>query len=385
MRALICSFSSPGFLFPLVGLACELRRVGHDVAFACSPSAKPILEAEGLCRLPRGEAEGESFILARWGVALGVAMDVKHAEHAARRLGADVLVTHQLCLGALIAAERLDLPLAVLGFATYLWPVRGDDPHSRAGGRRAWRFRETMGLLNQMRGMFGLTGLPVDCSRNPLAGDVCMVRSVPEFEINAEALPPSTRLVGGCQWEPHVDDGALWDEIEADTGRRGGPVVYVQHGRTFRSPSFWPALTEGLGGTQVTVVASVGRMDPKPTAVPDNFFIRDHVPHGAVLRRASAVVCGGNTSVVLAAAAGGRPVILFPAGGETADNAERAVAAGFGIALDPGASRGDDVRRALDELLVSTSAAESARRMAAAFERRRGFSAAARAVESVVV
>ena len=40
---------------------------------------------------------------------------------AARDVHADVLVTSILCHGALLAAEALDLPVVVVGFAAHIW------------------------------------------------------------------------------------------------------------------------------------------------------------------------------------------------------------------------------------------------------------------------
>src|SRR5256885_1161591 len=115
MRFLFCSFSSPGFLFPLVGLAVELRRRGHDVDFASGLPAGHVLETAGFSRVPRGATDGESFDISKWHHPLANAIDAKHAEFAIHRARPDAIVTHHLCLSALTIGERHGLPVAVMG------------------------------------------------------------------------------------------------------------------------------------------------------------------------------------------------------------------------------------------------------------------------------
>ena len=45
-----------------------------------------------------------------WGKPLGVAMQTKHIEFAVSAFRPDVIVTTHLVLGALIVAEKVDLP-----------------------------------------------------------------------------------------------------------------------------------------------------------------------------------------------------------------------------------------------------------------------------------
>ncbi|HXO39970.1 MAG TPA: glycosyltransferase, partial [Thermoanaerobaculia bacterium] len=92
MRALFCSFESPGFLFPAIGLATALRARGHQVAFVSDRTAEPRLRAAGLERLPRDDRDGRSFETGDWFRPLAVALQVKHIEYAMARFHPDLLV-----------------------------------------------------------------------------------------------------------------------------------------------------------------------------------------------------------------------------------------------------------------------------------------------------
>jgi UDP:flavonoid glycosyltransferase YjiC (YdhE family) len=360
MRFLFCSFATPGFLFPLVGLAHELRRRGHDVAFASGLDAATVLAGEAFPRVPRGDRDGDSFNPGRWYDPLSCALDVKHVEYAIARHRPDALVTHHLCLSALVAGERAGIPAAVLGSFTYLWPaVKPAEAAvcAETVERRVWRLDEGTRALNEVRRLFRLDPVGVAPEEHGFLGDLFMLRTAPLLERDWTALPDRVQLVGPCTWEPATGDGsaaaaaAAWAELEAQFALPEAPIVYLNNGRSFGGPSFWPAFVEGLADAPVQVVGSSGRMDAEVGPLPRNFVVRPHVPHGLALRRARAMAGSGHTAAVLGALMHGLPSVLFPYGVDTLDNAERLVDAGCALALEvpgltPAAAR-DAVERVL--------------------------------------
>ncbi|HEY9230179.1 MAG TPA: nucleotide disphospho-sugar-binding domain-containing protein [Gemmatimonadaceae bacterium] len=323
------------------------------------------------------------MILERWGVPLAVAMDVKHVEFAAQATGADVIVSHQLCHAAVIAHERLSIPLAVLGFSAYLWPHGVEEGEiAQTRDRRAWRLRESVHLHNDMRKLFGLSPTEATPEDNPLHGDVFMVRSIPELEYErGSTLPPKVRLVGACQWEPPIDTGELWTDIARSIDYERQTIVYVQHGRTFRSPNFWRPLVAAFADSNVALVASLGRMDGEIGRLPANVYARPHVPQGAILPRAQAVVSGGHTTATLGALTHSLPGIIIPSGGETVDNAERLVRAGCVLSVAADAVSTTVSPQLIDTLLDSPAIRSSVQGIGSAFARDAGFSCAANLVE----
>ena len=104
MRFLFCTFAGPGYLNPAIGAAQRLRDRGHSVAFVTDIAAGALLDRAGLQRIPRGQKDGPSFSIERWYLADAVAIQLKHLHHAMTHFQPDVIVGHQMALGALLMA-----------------------------------------------------------------------------------------------------------------------------------------------------------------------------------------------------------------------------------------------------------------------------------------
>jgi UDP:flavonoid glycosyltransferase YjiC (YdhE family) len=366
MRALFCSFDSPGYLYPLVGLALELRARGHQVAFATNLPAAPLLEAVGLERIPRGEREGNSFRVNVHHAAIPIAIDVKHTEYAVERFGAEVMVTHQLCHAPHLARERKGIPVAVMGLFSFLYPLRQPTADSAAEATlqrvRRWRVAETVKVLNRGRALFRLPALDDAEWSDPLLGDLFMLRNVPELLPALAELPPRVHAVGACAWEPPGDRNAAWDALRTRFAEPDAPLLYVQHGRTFGGPGFWRQLVEALAGQPVQVAASLARMDGE-------------MPH------ARAVVAGGHSSVVLGACTHGLPSVLVPSGVETPDNAHLLARAGCARVLEPQGLTPDALAGAVRDVMEDREMRTAARRVRQAFARVESFAVTAELVE----
>lgn len=380
MRFLFCSFSTPGYLFPLMGLAQELEMRGHQVAFASGQPSIPFLRTAGMERIPRSEPDGDSFHVGVWFNRTVAAIDTRHVELGIARFHPDALVTHPLCQGAMIAGERSGLPIAVLGFFGYLFPTPGDRGKRGAEENRRWRLRECMRSMNAARELFRLPALDSE-DPEPLLGDLWMLRSVPRLVPELGSLPPRVRCVGACQWEPPSNDGG-WPAIRAELADPEVPLVYAQPGRTFDGPGFWGQLVEALGDGALQVAASTGRLDGGDArSVPRNFLARPHVPQGVVVPRARVVLSSGSTSPVVAALAAGVPAVVIPSGAETPENAARLAAAGCALRLRADGLTPGDLRAAVERVMASVEMAAAARRLKRDFDRLDGFDTAAGLVE----
>jgi len=214
------------------------------VAFAAGLPARATLEPLGIERITRGTGDGGSFELTTWFVPLRTAIDVKHVERAVRQFTPDVLVTQQLCQAPLIVGERQRIPVAVMGLFSYLWPVGqrvSPERFAACEPTRRWRLSDATRILNEARELFRLPALEADASDSPLLGDLFLLRTVPELEPELQALPARVHTVGPCLWEPPRAEDA-WDAIRGRFAEPEAPLLYVQQGRTFRSPGFWKQL-----------------------------------------------------------------------------------------------------------------------------------------------
>lgn len=372
MRYLFASLSTYGFLLPAIALARELASRGHAVAFVSDPSMGHALRQAGIERIPRAPEDRPSFRIELAGHPLETVRQVKHLEHAVEAFAPDVLVGHELALGPLVAGERHRLPTAVLGLAAFIWPSDAGalDP---VPGYYEWVVERHEGWMNSYRltrETFHLPPRAFEGSHaNPFLGDLFLLRSVAELEGTAEGLPSRVHLVGDVSSGSSAADPELqgWlDEAKA----AGVPVLYAQPGRFFEKQGFWGELTGALGGMPVRVAASIGRMDRKAGSIPENFFVRDHVPQEVVLPHAAAVLCTSTTTAVLGALTHGLPLLLVPGGGggEQTDLAIRCQRAGVAYNMKPAEVTAETLGARIAELLApDTRVRRNALRMRQAF------------------
>jgi MGT family glycosyltransferase len=386
MNILFCPLAGYGFVNPLIGIAKALHSRGHAGMFVTGPAFTQALDEADLSRIPRGAQDGPSFDVATWGLPLSVAIQIKHIKYALDRFSADMLVTTQLALGPLLAAEIMGLPVAVLSLATYLWPLWPLDhkPKTEQERRLQWRYADMMSHYNKARSLVGLSPTDADHLTNPLLGDLFMLQSVPELEQNKYEFPSKVHFVGSCGWEPQTSDMELstWlDECKA----AAEPIIYVQAGRSFHLPSFWPPLRDTLKDKPLRIVAASERMDGEVGSIPNNFFVRAHVPQGKVLPYSSAVIATGHTTAVLGALTHGLPSLLFPTGSGSDDIAEHCEQVGAALCLHEATLGPGVLEKAVDELLVNNNLRQKAEYLRIAFARAGGISRAAELIESIGV
>jgi len=386
MRFLFCSLRSPGYLNPAIGIAKLLRDRGHEVAFVSDISCGPTLAAEGLMRLPVGKEDRPSFEPEQWFHPPSIALQVKHILFATKSFSPDVLVGQHLTLGAFLAKELCHVPLGVIGFFTYLWPSRqayqqAPELRSEADKRKMWRYEETLKTYNYTRTMLGLKEFKSQ-DNEAFVGDAYLLRSIKELEQDPASLPDKVHLVGDCLWEESGVDELLKEWIEKTIASQL-PLIYVQHGRFFDIPSFWPTLIEVIGGRSAKAAASLDRLGSCPENLPANILARPYIPQGKVLPHARAVIASANTTVVLGALKFGVPSVLFSAGGEHPDVAEKCQSAGAAKILDPCHSSASELSDALNHILEDRGMTERVQRLAECFKSIDGATLAANLLEKL--
>ncbi len=385
MKVLFCPLASHGFVYPAIAVAQALRRRGHTAAFATSPVFQTTLDHAEFDRIPRGASDGPSFQVERWFYPNDIAMQVKHIEYAIERLAPDVIVGNPLSLGPVLVRERVGVPLAVLGLAVHLWPVRETSAmapsESEADRRCTERHAETMRHYNDARLLFRLPPRVVGYGESPLLGDLFMLQSIPELGIDIERFPDHAHLVGSCLWEP-----APTDELNAwirEVVAAGQPLVYVHHGRSFGHPSFWQSAMKALGDQPLRVAAAVGRMDRATSSPPAAWLVRDHLCQAAVLAHARLVICGGNSTAVLGALTHGLPSLMVPGGAEQPDAAELVARAGAAIVVPVADANEEAIGCAVETLLHQPECARRATAIGWAFARWDGPERAALLIEQL--
>lgn len=373
MNILLCPLSDGGYLYPAIAVGRELRSRRHDVQVLLRPETAPSVACCGLDLLP-AEYYGERGTLSavRWHER--TQQQYRAVRRAAADGRADCLVTSVLCPGALLAAEVLDLPVVVLGFAAYLWEyVNGAAGEPELPVERAGRSRQLIGLYQQAREQAGRPRRRFSAADNPLAGTALLLRGDPVLEYPGGVLPHRVQHVGPCAWEPAADPAALSD-ITTRLDQCGKPVVYVHLGRVFGGFTLWPWLNAAFTGGRFQAVVEQGRSrDPQPDPAADITLVRKPWM-GPLLDQAGLVLSNGTSAPVLNALLRGLPLAVAPNGSEQPLLSRACVRAG--VAVYAGERAGADapatvLRRAWQEPGVRHRAQQLGHRLAASGSARR--------------
>jgi UDP:flavonoid glycosyltransferase YjiC (YdhE family) len=363
LKYLLCTLEAYGYTYPAIGIARELRRRGHEVAFVTGPAMAQAVRQAGFERIPRGPQDGKSFQVKVWLEPLEMSRQVRHIEYALEHFPADVLLGHQLVLGPLIVGERRRLPVASLGFASYVYPLEEEATYPQD---TLYFYRRVLESYNATREVFGLPRLqPRTWRETPLLGDLFLMRTVEELVGPLNALPEQVHAIGACLWEPEErEDPELTRWLE-DSAASGLPILYVQPGQYFTKDP-WPHMLEALADKPIRVAATVRRPNAETAQYPANFFVRQHIPQQRVLRHAQAVFSNSASTAVLGALSHGLPLLLLPDGGESHHTSDLCLRAGVARTLDPLSAEQMSVAslgQAVDALLHDAELRRNAQRL----------------------
>lgn len=406
--ASILVYTSParGHLFPVLGPALELQRRNHEVhvrtladevervralglrAGAIDPSieARELDDWRGSTPLKALELSMKTF---------GDRADIEVADlrGAIAETSADVLLVDTNTWGAQAAAESSGLPWATFQPYFTALPGPGAPPfgpglppatgllsrlRNAAVGRivTAKMSASALPRINAARGGVGLT---------PLASMADFLTRPPRvIYFTAEALeypraswPECFRFVGPGAWGPEAEEPDWLAEVDR-------PIVLVtcsterQEDRAILEASLEGLPQEGffVVGTSGSFAPEDLRAKPQPHARVEHF-----IPHGAILPRATAVVCHGGMGITQRALAQGVPVVVVPFGRDQLEVARRVEHAGAGVRLPPAKLSASSVASAVQRARALES---GARRVAHAFSQAGGDRAAADVVEDLL-
>ena len=344
MNVLLSPLSDPGYLYPAIAVGLELRRRGDAVCVLGRTSAVQVAADAGLASVPAGDYGAESaFSAGRW-FAEGEGQ-YRATRLAALAMGADVIVTSVLCHGALAAAESLDIPVVVMGFAAHLWTYRGGcESGSRA--KLEAGFRKRLEEIRLAAGLPARHGFGASHERLPLLGDAFLLRGAPEFEEPGAELPDGIHHVGPCFWEPAAPESEL-DDIDTRVRECGKPVLYVHLGRYFGGTGMWPTLVEAFtGGTHQAIVEQGRTDDPAPAEAAGADIVCVRKPWmGPLIDRADLVLTSATSAPVLGALLRGKPLVVAPEGSEQVLLAGACIRAGVAEVLPEGAAAATALER----------------------------------------
>ena len=381
-RFLFTTWEGGGHVQPMLLVARELAARGHKVLALSDPCNAPDAAALDVPfrawttapfqtgktrdddRLKDHQADNPLEVIQRLldrvmtGPALAYARDTLAAIDA---FAPDVVVSQELLLGSMAAAEARGLPLALLAANIWSLPTMAGAPPFGAGMLPATNDEERAmhAMVSQMSRGFFQAGLPdLNAARAALdlapladlfdqlnAARVILLATSRAFDFAPDPLPPPFVHVG-----PYLADPAWVEAFEPPKGE--APLVVVSFSSLYQAQEpVLRAVIAALSGLEVRAVVTTG-----PAIAPDEFKAPAHVmivrgaPHGPLLDEAAVFITHAGHGSTLRPLMAGVPLLCLPMGRDQHDNAARVSHRGAGLTL-PAGSRPEIIGAAVRQLL----------------------------------
>lgn len=330
MRILFTFVGGSGHFQPLTPIARAAESAGHGVAFTGQQAMIPVIEAAGFHAIP---SEGSTLSTTGERMPL-LSVDIKREERAlregfARRLAQqritslldvcatwqpDLIVCDEVDFGAMMAAEKLDLPYAVV-----LVIAAGNFVRKDSVGN----------TLNEVRANHGL---PPDPELTMLHRYLMLSPFPPSYRDPAYPLPSTAYSIRPLMPAPTGESTVWTPPLD------GTPLVYFTLGTVFNveSGDLFERVLAGLRDLPINVIATTGReIDPAIFGdQPPHIQIERYIPQQMILPHCDLVISHGGSGSVMGALTYGVPMVLLPMGADQPHNAIRCEALGAARQLD---------------------------------------------------
>ncbi|MCU1369002.1 MAG: hypothetical protein JWO77_196 [Ilumatobacteraceae bacterium] len=379
-----------GHVNPTIGVALELERRGHDVAWAGVPGATEALLPPGarfLSAVPdevaayvaeagerRDDARGAAgFKFLQEEVLLPLAEHmVDGVDAALDAFGADVLVVDQQALGGAVVARRRAIPWATSATtsAELVDPLAALPKVAEAVHQMRVDLQVRHGIAPDVAGAGDLR----------LSPHLVLAYTVEELTGSLAGTPAGevpVRFVGPCAVGRPEPGGFPWDRLSDDAAV---PNVLVSLGTLNAEVGerFWQAASEAFRGQPWTgVFVAPDHLVPDP---PPNVIVRSRVPQLELLPRLRAVVSHAGHNTVCETLAAGLPLVVAPIRDDQPVVADQVVRAGAAVRVKFARVRADALRAAVHQALTDPALVAAAERIQASFAAAGGPVAAADAL-----
>lgn len=413
-RFLFTTWEGGGHVQPMLLVARDLEARGHAVLVVSDPcnaaDAHPLDvpfrawttapfqtgKTRDDDRLKDHEADNPLEVINRLlervmsGPALAYAHDTLAAIDA---FAPDVVVTQELLLGPMAAAEKRGVPLALLAANIWSLPTMTGAPPFGAGMPPAANDEERAmhAMVGQMSRTFFLAGLPdLNAARAaldlpPLAdlfdqldvAQAILLATSRAFDFAPEPLPAPFAHVG-----PYLADPAWVAPFTPPLGDT--PLVVVSFSSLYQAqePTLRAIIT-ALGELPVRGVVTTGpTIDPGEFEAPANVAVVRSAPHGALLEGAALFITHAGHGSTLRPLMAGVPLLCLPMGRDQNDNAARIAHRSAGLTL-PANARPEAIAAAVHRLLSEAEFKIAAQALGAAIRADEAARGAAVALEAL--
>jgi MGT family glycosyltransferase len=396
-RFLFTTWEGGGHVQPMLLVARDLAARGHGVLVLSDPCNAPDAAALDVPfrawttapfqtgktrdddRLKDHEADNPLAVIQRLldrvmaGPALAYATDALAAIDA---FAPDVVVSQELLLGPMAAAEARGLPLALLAanvwslptmpgappFGAGMLPATSDEErgmHAMVGQMSRTFFQAGLADLNAARAALGLAPLDDLFAQLDVARAILLATSK-AFDFAPDPLPAPFAHVG-----PYLADPAWAQPFTPPPG--DAPLVVASFSSLYQAQEpVLRAVIAALGQLPVRGVVTTGpTIDPAEFEATANVAVIRSAPHGELLKDAALFVTHAGHGSTLRPLTAGVPLLCLPMGRDQNDNTARVTHRGAGLTLPADASS-DAIVAALHRLLDEHSFKNAAETLGAA-------------------
>ncbi len=351
MRAIVVPFGSHGDVHPLIGVARELRSRGHAVTFLQPEHFAPLIRAAGFEVKTFGEA-GQYEAATRdpdlWHPTKAFPIVAKWATLAARQVydlieetnvpGETVLVAGTIALGALLAEEKLGIPLA----AVHLQPTVFHSNYHTAiyGGRdlnflprwlKTWLFDQVFGkviephIAPQVNALRAELGLPPvsDLMRKWIHSSTLGLAFFPRWFAEPQPdWPKNVEMVGFPLYD-EADVTPLSPELLGWLDEGPPPIAFTPGSANLFGRPFFEAAAEACVRLKRRGILLTRFAEQVPENLPDGVRHFSYAPFSQLLPRTAAIVHHGGIGTASQGMAAGVPQFVMPLAHDQFDNASR--------------------------------------------------------------
>lgn len=408
MNFLLSTFGSSGDVFPMLGLAIELRERGHDVSFMTSAHYGDLVRRHDLPFEPLGD-EADFLACVRhpdlWHPqrAFGhIFRSIRHVfveqyEAHARLAGRPdaAAVTNCFGFGAFDARDKFGLPVLTLqlqpaGIWSDVEPptlpgLFGPRWLQSAALRLGERFvidRIVCPFVNERRRDLGLPPVHrIVRWWNSSSGVLCMF---PEWYSKPQPDWPTPLIQTDFPLWNDRSDEPLASDVSAFLDAGEPPIVFTPGSANAHGRAFFRAAVESCVALKRRGILLTEFAEQVPETLPPGVARFAYVPLDRLLPRAACFVHHGGIGSMSQSMLAGVPQLLTPLAHDQFDNAARVKKLGVGDSLPATRITPKRLTAALKRLLESSAALDASRRIASRLAPHDGLRRSAEAVERLV-
>ena len=422
LRIVLSNIGTLGDINPLIAIALELRRRGHEPVMALPNVFREKIAPLGIefhTLRPDIDPTNTKLVEMIYDVKKGTETGLREflypvlrqtyddlLDAATRPARADLLLLGELNYAGPIVAEVTGIPWAsyVLApfsfFSAYDPPVLPPYPGlARAdkapGMGRAMRRLARFVTRNWPEPVYELRcnlGLPR--GKNPIfdakhSPELVLALFSRALGTEQRDWPANTLITGFCFYDADAGNAALPANLEAFLAAGEPPIVFtLGSAAVLAAGDFYEQSAHAakrLGVRAVLLVGNDPRNDPRkrqqPQDLPDSICVAEYAPYSGLFPRASLVVHQGGVGTTAQCLRAGRPMLIMPYSHDQPDNARRMKRMGAARTIQRSQYKPWRVARRVRAMLADSEFARKAQKAAEQVARENGVKSACDALE----